>query len=86
MMDTMKIYKCRDTESGKIVTQSNILLSIVNVAKMSAIDERLLKGSEILDPDGKVIYLIRGGQTEPEIDLTADYPEMLPHPFKNKSE
>lgn len=81
-MKEMAVYKRRDSETGEVMTQSNILSSLVNIANMLAVDERVCAGSEILDPADQVIYAIRGGQREPDVDLTADYPEMLPHPFK----
>ena len=84
-MDSMGIYKRRDSETGEIMTQSNILSLLIDIAKGIAVDQRLLRGSEILDGDGKIIYAIRGQESEPYIDLTGDYPEMLPHPFKEKN-
>ena len=82
MMDSMAIYKCRDIDSGEIVSQSNVLSMLIDVVNDLAVDERTLHSSEILDPAGEVIYAIKAGANEPYIDLTDEYPEMLPHPFK----
>lgn len=73
----MDLYKLR--QEGEIITQSNVLSSLVRIADGLARDEPA--SSEILDPSGRVIYAIKEKQTY--IDRTADYPDLLPHPFKN---